>query len=344
MNKNFLAHKSFHTGTKRNIEKVWKAEEQQKAEERKISELRKQIEEERQIEELQKVMRDSGYSGKEERVEWIYQAPVGRDEKTTEEYLLGKAVTTLDLKQGGSEKEQMSKIGLDNYKPVSAQQDVWQRMHEDPLLEIKRRQQEQLELLKKNPLQMKRLRKKLEEEKKAKKKEKKKRKKERKERKEKKRKREKYDSREDSASYEEKNVDKKSEDSKIHLKEGTDLSNFGLQFPNGAPIKLEREEREEKEESEEKKEEKPERKKKKKLSEKELEERRREMERDAEQVDKFREERIKESIKREKEEGKTQGKPGETATFIKEANKNLYLGGEETMADRLKRNAYFRQK
>ncbi|MCI65246.1 pre-mRNA-splicing factor CWC25-like protein, partial [Trifolium medium] len=44
----FLNKKGWHTGSLRNIENVWKAEQKHNAEEKKLDELRKQIQEERE--------------------------------------------------------------------------------------------------------------------------------------------------------------------------------------------------------------------------------------------------------------------------------------------------------
>lgn len=84
--------KSWHPGTFRNQEKVWKEERKAAEEDKKIAQKRKELEEERQIQELQQIQESSGARKRAERVEWLYAAP-NQSNKTgsdMEEYLLGK--------------------------------------------------------------------------------------------------------------------------------------------------------------------------------------------------------------------------------------------------------------
>ncbi|RUS28112.1 hypothetical protein BC938DRAFT_482305, partial [Jimgerdemannia flammicorona] len=85
--------KSWHPGTFRNQEKVWKEERKAAEEEKKIAQKRKELEEERQIQELQQIQESSGARKREERVEWLYAAAPSQSNKTgndMEEFLLGK--------------------------------------------------------------------------------------------------------------------------------------------------------------------------------------------------------------------------------------------------------------
>lgn len=56
----FLNKKGWHTGSLRNIENVWKAEQKQEAEQRKLEELRKQIGEERKLAEYRQLQEQAG--------------------------------------------------------------------------------------------------------------------------------------------------------------------------------------------------------------------------------------------------------------------------------------------
>jgi hypothetical protein len=56
----FLNKKGWHTGSLRNIENVWKAEQKHNAEEKKLDELRKQIQEERERSEFRLLQEKAG--------------------------------------------------------------------------------------------------------------------------------------------------------------------------------------------------------------------------------------------------------------------------------------------
>lgn len=56
----FLNKKGWHTGSLRNIENVWKAEQKRDAEEKKLEELRKQIHEERERSEFRLLQEQAG--------------------------------------------------------------------------------------------------------------------------------------------------------------------------------------------------------------------------------------------------------------------------------------------
>lgn len=56
----FLNKKGWHTGSLRNIENVWKAEQKNDAEQKKLEELRKQIQEERERAEFRLLQEQAG--------------------------------------------------------------------------------------------------------------------------------------------------------------------------------------------------------------------------------------------------------------------------------------------
>lgn len=147
----FLNKKGWHVGTIRNQEKVWKAEQDALAEKKKIEERRKEIEEERRIQELQQV-KDSALPGhkKQARLEWMYQGMAAWQQASTDEYLKGKPIAETKDERGAEGKE----LGLFRNRTITPQQDAWAKLRDDPLLEIRKQAQEQIAHLKKNPVQM----------------------------------------------------------------------------------------------------------------------------------------------------------------------------------------------
>ena len=147
-----------------------------------MQELRKQIAEERQLQELKELQVKAGLVDKDQaqKLDWMYEGPMATmqdHQENTEQYLLGKEVS---LKAQESEvKKVESQPGMLFLNSVSAKNDMFTRLHEDPLLLIKQNELKKREDVVKNPVKMARIRQQLEAEMAAKK-EKKKRKKEKK--------------------------------------------------------------------------------------------------------------------------------------------------------------------
>ncbi|KAG0301717.1 RNA-splicing factor [Dissophora globulifera] len=155
--------KSWHPGTFRNQEKVWKEERKAADEEKKLQQLRKELEEERQIQELQRIQEQAGGKKRTDRLDWMYQAaPTGaaQDEKALEDYLLGKRrVDDLLNKKDGS-MQALSKTSdafMNQPSKANSVRDIQAKVREDPLLAIKRREQASMEALMKNPIKMRQL-------------------------------------------------------------------------------------------------------------------------------------------------------------------------------------------
>ena len=165
MNKNFLSKKSWHTGSMQHMEKVWKAEQRKLEEDKKVEELRRQKEKERQMHEL--LDAQTGGRKRVERLDWMYrgQAAAGT---STEEFLLGKEVKVKE-----EEKVDFTTPALFQEQAISATQDTWMKLQEDPLLSIKRQEKESLEYIRNNPMKMKMLKERVEKMRKEKKKRKK---------------------------------------------------------------------------------------------------------------------------------------------------------------------------
>jgi hypothetical protein len=155
----FLNKKGWHTGSLRNIETVWKAEQKHEAEQKKLEELKKQINDEREASEFRLLQEQAGLAPRQERLEFLYDAglQVGKT-SSTDEYLLGKPVEV------AAEENQISKVAsapgslFVEEKPVSAN-DTWRKLHSDPLLLIRQQEQAALARIKNNPVKMEQLRK-----------------------------------------------------------------------------------------------------------------------------------------------------------------------------------------
>lgn len=164
----FLNKKGWHTGSLRNIENVWKAEQKHEAEQKKLEELRKQIQEERERSEFRQLQEQAGLVPRQERLEFLYDSglAVGKGSSSGFESLskptepVTTAVTTAEPSY--SSKPQASVPGaLFEDKPQSSN-DAWRKLHSDPLLMIRQREQEALARVKNNPVQMAMIRKSVE--------------------------------------------------------------------------------------------------------------------------------------------------------------------------------------
>ncbi|KAI3456628.1 hypothetical protein Pfo_013291 [Paulownia fortunei] len=161
----FLNKKGWHTGSLRNIENVWKAEQKHEAEQKKLEELRKQIHEERERAEFRQLQEQAGLIPKQERLDFLYDSglAVGKGSsgfKTLES--LPKTDPETTASSSTSAKPQSAVPGaLFEEKPQSAN-DAWRKLHTDPLLLIRQREQEALARVKNNPIQMAMIRKSVE--------------------------------------------------------------------------------------------------------------------------------------------------------------------------------------
>ncbi|KAI4296108.1 hypothetical protein L6164_036093 [Bauhinia variegata] len=157
----FLNKKGWHTGSLRNIENVWKAEQKHEAEQKKLEELRKQIQEERERNEFRLLQEQAGLVPKQERLEFLYDSglSVGR----TGDSGGFKALEAIPKSEGAdapsssattSNQQQAAVPGaLFEDKPQSSN-DAWRKLHSDPLLIIRQREQEALARIKNNPIKM----------------------------------------------------------------------------------------------------------------------------------------------------------------------------------------------
>eukprot|EP00271_Cylindrocystis_brebissonii_P013889 TRINITY_DN3439_c0_g1_i1.p1 TRINITY_DN3439_c0_g1~~TRINITY_DN3439_c0_g1_i1.p1 ORF type:complete len:1009 (-),score=207.00 TRINITY_DN3439_c0_g1_i1:69-3095(-) len=197
MGMKFLNKKGWHTGSLRNVENVWKAEQKDADEKKKLDEIRKQYVEERQKDELRRLQEEAGIVPKLERLEFLYDSGLATGKGTAEDYLLGKPVEEMKEASDFAKIAETPSVLLAsqqapggvavNEKPASAN-DTWRKLHADPLFLIRQQEQEALKRIRSNPVQMGMLKKQANEEKAKRKEAKAQRKEERKQRKEEKKK------------------------------------------------------------------------------------------------------------------------------------------------------------
>lgn len=162
----FLNKKGWHTGSLRNIENVWKAEQKHEAEKNKLEELRKQIHEERERAEFRQLQEQAGLISSQERLEFLYDSGLAVG-KGSSGFKALESVPKTDPEPAASSstpataKQESLVPGLFEDKPQSAN-DAWRKLHSDPLLMIRQREQEALARIKNNPVKMAMIRKSVE--------------------------------------------------------------------------------------------------------------------------------------------------------------------------------------
>lgn len=129
--------------------------------ERKIIENVKKLKEERQIEELKKLQIEAGLipASHMQRLDWIYQGPeCNKDITTAEEVLIGKSLKD----EKPEDKRYFTPVFQESYS--NPQNEIFTKIHEDPLFLIKKEQLQKRKDIEDNPYKMKILLKKLEQE------------------------------------------------------------------------------------------------------------------------------------------------------------------------------------
>ncbi|XP_071772172.1 pre-mRNA-splicing factor CWC25 homolog [Centroberyx gerrardi] len=236
--------KSWHPQTMKNIERVWKAEQKYEAERKKIEELQKELREERAREEITKFAQETGaLKKKDDRLDWMYQGPSGQVSR--DEYLLGRPIDKQITEQfeepesGPSAQTGLLPGSIFNPTTPASNLDLAAKIREDPLFEIRKREEEKKREVLTNPVKMKKIKEMLRQnlEKKDKKKKRKKEKKEKKGDKER-RKEKKHKRRSTSSSSEEENDKKYRSHSKDESSSGAKshshhVSGYGLQVAAG---------------------------------------------------------------------------------------------------------------
>ncbi|XP_071361321.1 pre-mRNA-splicing factor CWC25 homolog [Trachinotus anak] len=235
--------KSWHPQTMKNIERVWKAEQKYEAERKKIEELQKELKEERAREEMTRYAEDTGaIKKKDDRLDWMYQGPAGQVSR--DEYLLGRPIDKQITDQyeepesGPSSETGLLPGSIFNPTTPASNLDMAAKIREDPLFEIRKREEEKKREVLTNPVKMKKIKEMLRQNL-DKKEKKKKRKKEKKEKKgDKERKKEKKHKRRSSSSSSDEEDEKNHrshsrDDSSIDKSRSHHHPGYGLQLPAG---------------------------------------------------------------------------------------------------------------
>ncbi|XP_046468894.1 pre-mRNA-splicing factor CWC25 homolog [Neodiprion pinetum] len=167
--------KSWHPSTMKNMEKVWKAEQQNSQEKKRIAELKREIEMEKDREDMTKYAMDQGVIEKKEdkKLDWMYQGP--NQMLNREDYLLGRAIDKPFEQMAQAEKEAEQNRAPKNHVEYECippslrffsgneQVDLARKLQEDPLYAIKKKEMESRSQLLKNPVKLKQLKQLLEE-------------------------------------------------------------------------------------------------------------------------------------------------------------------------------------
>ncbi|CAD7701668.1 unnamed protein product [Ostreobium quekettii] len=153
----FLNKKTWHTGSLRVIEEVWKREQENQKEQQRLEELRKQVNEERQLQELERAAEAAGHGRKSERLDWMYAGGIAAKEdaeRRQEEHALGKPVVLEEAKEESKcEKISVLPSFYTEDTPKSANE-TWARLHNDPLFMIKKHEQAAVQRVRNNPARM----------------------------------------------------------------------------------------------------------------------------------------------------------------------------------------------
>ncbi|TPX07755.1 uncharacterized protein E0L32_010547 [Thyridium curvatum] len=154
--------KSWHPHLLTNQRRVWESEQAALAERKKTQERIAELKKERAEEEIQRQLEASGARKRVDRVEWMYQGPTDGQVGTAEEreaFLLGKRRIDTILKDGETKKlekhaSQESFMALQN---ANSARDTASKIREDPLLAIKRQEQQAYEAMMTDPLKRRQL-------------------------------------------------------------------------------------------------------------------------------------------------------------------------------------------
>ncbi|KAJ8125108.1 hypothetical protein O1611_g8532 [Lasiodiplodia mahajangana] len=156
--------KSYHPALLKNQAKVYEAEKSALAERKKTEARIQEIKEERAQKEIQEKLEAAGGRKRIDRVDWMYQGPSDGQGGTTEElegFLLGKRRIDTILTRGADNDNLKKQASYDSLaapqnSAVNAR-DVAAKVREDPLLAIKRREQETYEAMMNDPIKRRQL-------------------------------------------------------------------------------------------------------------------------------------------------------------------------------------------
>ncbi|KAI5849803.1 Pre-mRNA splicing factor-domain-containing protein [Tricharina praecox] len=155
--------KSWHPQLLKNQKRVWEEEKRALDERKRTEQWKKEREEERQLQELRKIQEAAGGKKVLDRVDFLYSGPAQGMDRTSEEMealLLGRR--RIDGLLTGKDNDILKKdAGTEGFLKaptgVANQRDIVAKVRDDPLLAIKRREQEALEAYMKDPTKRRKL-------------------------------------------------------------------------------------------------------------------------------------------------------------------------------------------
>lgn len=156
--------KSYHPALLKNQAKVYEAEQAALAERKKTEARIQEIKEERAQKEIQEKLEAAGGRKRIDRVDWMYQGPSdgqGGANEELEGFLLGKRRIDTILTRGADTDKLKKQATYDSLaapqNPAVNARDVAAKIREDPLLAIKRREQEAYEAMMNDPIKRRQL-------------------------------------------------------------------------------------------------------------------------------------------------------------------------------------------
>ncbi|EPZ30953.1 hypothetical protein O9G_005218 [Rozella allomycis CSF55] len=152
--------KSWHPGTYKNMEDVWKREQKLEKEYQKALQVAKEMEEQRKAEEYKRLQEEAGLiERRPDRLEWMYSGQGVNSQQLNEEYLLGKRRVDEDIETAPLLKEVENAGGALLLGTINAntERDLEAKMREDPLFAIKKREMMAIQKLMNNPAKVKEL-------------------------------------------------------------------------------------------------------------------------------------------------------------------------------------------
>ncbi|EAS00543.1 Pre-mRNA splicing factor (macronuclear) [Tetrahymena thermophila SB210] len=154
----YLNKKQWHTGSIKNIARVWQKEQEAARQIQKQEEYKKKLLEEQHAHELKVAQVEAGLIPKSalEKMDWMYNPILGQQPQETEQYLLGKQVDLNNLPQ--NTKQQDPRDNSNKYQAIVTEDvtnstcENFTLIHEDPLFKMMQEEQKMREKLLNNPL------------------------------------------------------------------------------------------------------------------------------------------------------------------------------------------------
>ena len=155
----FLNKKDFHTGSFKNMESVWIAEQKKLQQDKLFLEQKKRLLEEKYSEELKRMQVKAGLLPESalNKMEWMYRYNTAQDDQNiAEDYLLGKAVDpSKGLNPLEDDQKKQLKVQFDeNDIFLAERQEHFVRLYEDPMFLMEKEKARRKKEIQNNPLKM----------------------------------------------------------------------------------------------------------------------------------------------------------------------------------------------